>query len=107
MTTWAPKASWLKRRVEMVDTVAFGGVATRLGDVLVALTEEGVAATSFRDGPVERRRIAGRLGLPVVDDPERTAAARAELAAYFAGDLREFGVPLDWRLTSAAQRRVL
>ncbi|WP_055481566.1 methylated-DNA--[protein]-cysteine S-methyltransferase [Sphaerimonospora mesophila] len=91
----------------MGQTVAFGSVPTRLGDVLAAVTEEGVVATHFHDEPRVRARIAGRLGLTVADDPDRTAAARAELAAYFSGELREFGVPIDWRLTSPLQRQVL
>jgi len=92
---------------EAGGTVAFGSVPTRIGRVFVAVTEHGVAATGFRDGPDARERVARRLGLPVVDDPARTAQARAELAAYFAGELRRFTLPLDWRLTSALRRRVL
>lgn len=89
------------------ETVAFGQVPTELGDVLVAVTETGVAATAFQDSPAERARLAGRLGMPVVDDPGRTATARAELADYFAGTLRGFTVDVDWRLMSPTQRQVL
>jgi methylated-DNA-[protein]-cysteine S-methyltransferase len=91
----------------MTETVAFGRVATELGDVLAAVTERGVAATSFHDDQGVRAWIAGRLGLPVVDDPERTALVRRELAGYSAGELTEFTVELDWRLMSEAQRAVL
>ncbi|GII55050.1 methylated-DNA--protein-cysteine methyltransferase [Planotetraspora thailandica] len=91
----------------MAGTVAFGSVPTKLGDVLAAVTEDGVAATSFTDAPDIRARIADRLGLPVVDDFARTAAARDELRAYFGGDLKEFGVAVDWRLMSSLQRQVL
>ncbi|MEJ7704982.1 MAG: methylated-DNA--[protein]-cysteine S-methyltransferase [Geodermatophilaceae bacterium] len=90
-----------------LDTVAFAAVPTPVGDVLVAVTESGVAATHFRDSPDVRSRIAARIGLAVVDDPVRTDLVRTELAAYFTGSLREFTVPLDWRLMSAAQRLVL
>ncbi|MEV7965123.1 methylated-DNA--[protein]-cysteine S-methyltransferase [Sphaerisporangium sp. NPDC088356] len=90
----------------MVD-VAFGSVPTPLGDVLAAVTPDGVVATGFRDGDAARRKLLGRLGVPGVDDPARTAHARDELAAYFAGELREFTVPVDWRLASTLQRRVL
>jgi methylated-DNA-[protein]-cysteine S-methyltransferase len=91
----------------MDRTVAFGSVPTKLGDVLVAVTEDGVAFTAFQDTPRTRERIAARLGLPIADDPDRTAAARDQLAAYFGGRLREFTVPIDWRLASPVQRRVL
>ncbi|MGW4638726.1 methylated-DNA--[protein]-cysteine S-methyltransferase [Sphaerisporangium sp. NPDC004334] len=90
----------------MVD-VAFGSVPTPLGDVLAALTPDGVAATAFQDGDRVRRKILDRLGARAVDDPGRTALAREELAAYFAGRLTGFTVPVDWRLMSALQRRVL
>jgi methylated-DNA-[protein]-cysteine S-methyltransferase len=90
----------------MVD-VAFGSVPTPLGDVLAAVTEEGVVATGFRDSALVRRKVLDRLGVPEADDPGRTAPAREELAAYFAGELRRFTVALDWRLVSTLQRRVL
>lgn len=93
--------------LERMADVAFGTVPTPLGDVLAAVTKEGVVATGFRDGPEARRRILHRVGAPEVDDPARTTHARQELAAYFAGDLRAFTVPVDWRLVSTLQRTVL
>ncbi|HET9141571.1 methylated-DNA--[protein]-cysteine S-methyltransferase [Actinophytocola sp.] len=112
----------------MSQTVAFGSVPTELGAVLVAVTELGVAGTSFQDTPDDRDRavtelgvtgtgfqdaldaryqMAARLGLPVVVDPARTEAAEAELAGYFAGTLHRFTLPLDWQSTSTARRTVL
>ncbi len=88
-------------------TVAFGVVPTQVGDVLVAVTETGIASVDFRDCAEARARIAARLGLPVVEDPARTELARTELTAYFDGSLREFTVPLDWRLMSQSQQLVL
>jgi methylated-DNA-[protein]-cysteine S-methyltransferase len=88
-------------------TVAFGHTPTEVGDILVAVTDLGVAATHFQDSPGARDRIAARLKLGAVDDPARTTPAVAELAAYFAGTLREFTVELDWRLTSKSGRAVL
>lgn len=97
----------MERVADAGGTVAFGSVPSPFGRVLVAVTEDGVVATDFRDRPETRERIERRLGLPVADDAARTAAACAELGAYFAGELRRFTVPLDWRLTSARSRRVL
>jgi methylated-DNA-[protein]-cysteine S-methyltransferase len=88
-------------------TVAFGHTPTEVGDILVAVTDLGVAATHFHDSSDTRDRIATRLGLPVVDDPARVAHAVDELTNYFAGTLREFTVELDWRLTSQSGRTVL
>jgi methylated-DNA-[protein]-cysteine S-methyltransferase len=91
----------------MTATVAFGSVPTELGDVLVAVTEHGVAATSLQDSSAARDWITDRLGLPVVDDGVRCAPALGELARYFAGSLRAFTVAVDFRLMSTAQQQVL
>jgi methylated-DNA-[protein]-cysteine S-methyltransferase len=88
-------------------TVAFGHTPTEVGDILVAVTDLGVAATHFQDSPEARDRLAARLGLSILDDPARVAHAVDELARYFAGDLREFTVKLDWRLSSKSARAVL
>ncbi|GIH26636.1 methylated-DNA--protein-cysteine methyltransferase [Acrocarpospora phusangensis] len=91
----------------MAETVAFGSVPTEVGEVLAAVTPVGVVAVHFRDSERNRERIAARVGMPVVEDERRVSEVRAELAAYFAGDLREFGVEVDWRLMSGSRRRVL
>lgn len=91
----------------MTETLAFGTVETVLGRLLVAATETGVVSLHFRDTPAARARTAEAAGLPVVEAPERLAPALSELRDYCAGDLKEFGVAIDWRLTSDVQRRVL
>ncbi|SEG07194.1 methylated-DNA-[protein]-cysteine S-methyltransferase [Thermomonospora echinospora] len=91
----------------MDGTVAFGAVDTPLGRMLVAVTGSGVMSVDFHDSPAARARVAERSGLTPVDDPGRAGAATEGLAAYFAGRSREFGLPVDWRLTSRVQRRVL
>ncbi|MFB4309036.1 methylated-DNA--[protein]-cysteine S-methyltransferase [Actinomadura sp. GTD37] len=91
----------------MTETLAFGAVDTVLGRLLVAGTETGVVSVDFRDTPAARARTAKAAGLPVVEAPDRVAPALSALRGYFAGDLKDFGVPIDWRLTSDAQRQVL
>ncbi len=86
-----------------MTTVAFAEVATPVGLFVLAVTEEGLVASGWGS----RTRVGGRLGLAEVHDPDRTACAAAELEAYFAGELREFGTPVDWRLTSGTRRAVL
>ncbi|MEV7007905.1 methylated-DNA--[protein]-cysteine S-methyltransferase [Streptosporangium sp. NPDC051022] len=88
--------------------MAFGSVPTPLGDMLAAVTEDGVAGVGWiHRNDALRERLLDRLGLAEVDDPARTAPVLGELAEYYAGRLRVFGVPVDWRLTSSVQRRVL
>jgi len=91
----------------MAGTVAFGSVPTRLGDMAVAVTEDGVVSVGWEDPSLFRARLLERLGLEEADDPGMTAAVLGELGDYYAGRLKVFGVALDWRLTSPVQRRVL
>ncbi|MFC4853756.1 methylated-DNA--[protein]-cysteine S-methyltransferase [Actinophytocola glycyrrhizae] len=93
--------------VDSVDTVAFGSVPTELGDVLAAVTAAGLVATAFTDSPHIRAAICARLGLTEAPTAAGTDRIRTQLSRYFAGELREFDVDVDWRLTSEAQRRVL
>ncbi|MEV8633191.1 methylated-DNA--[protein]-cysteine S-methyltransferase [Streptosporangium sp. NPDC051023] len=88
--------------------MAFGNVPTPLGDMLAAVTEDGVAGVgwSHRSAGLKEHMLE-RLRLAEVDDPARTAPVLEELAEYYAGRLRIFGVAVDWRLTSPVQRRVL
>ncbi|MCZ7413649.1 methylated-DNA--[protein]-cysteine S-methyltransferase [Streptomyces sp. WMMC897] len=46
-------------------------------------------------------------GAGPVSGPGVLRATAAELAAYFAGEVRGFGIPLDWRLTGGFNARVL
>src|SRR3954471_4572625 len=85
--------------------VAIGALETPLGTVAYACTAIGLSGLAFRDTPRERARL--RAGLPLVEAPERTGAVRDRLPAYFAGREDEFGLPIDWRHTSGAQREVL
>ncbi|WP_433462613.1 methylated-DNA--[protein]-cysteine S-methyltransferase [Spirillospora sp. CA-128828] len=91
----------------MTETLAFGTVGTVLGRLLVGETETGVVSLHFRDTPAHRARVAKTTGLPVVEAPGRTAPVLSALRDYFAGDLKRFEVPVDWRLTSDVQRQVL
>ncbi|NEE03367.1 methylated-DNA--[protein]-cysteine S-methyltransferase [Phytoactinopolyspora halotolerans] len=85
------------------DDVAVAGLDTPVGALSVAVTSVGVASVGW--GMPER--LAGRAGLPVVDDAERVAPVVDQLVEYFDGARRVFEVPVDWRYTSGTQRTVL
>ncbi|WP_433336797.1 methylated-DNA--[protein]-cysteine S-methyltransferase [Spirillospora sp. CA-294931] len=91
----------------MSETLAFGGIDTALGRLLAGVTETGVAWFTFHDTPAVRERAAKTIALPVVDDPHRLEPVLARVADYFAGGLKEFDLPIDWRLTSRLQQQVL
>ncbi|GLX92256.1 methylated-DNA--[protein]-cysteine S-methyltransferase [Herbidospora sp. NEAU-GS84] len=86
----------------------FVSVPTDVGLVVAAVTPVGVVATSFDDGPEFRDRVRERMS-PFPDDPgePETGEVGRQLTAYFAGELTRFTVPVDWRLMSTTQRRVL
>src|SRR3569833_1670893 len=85
--------------------VAIGALEPPLGTVAYACTAIGLAGLAFRDTPRERARL--RDGLPLVDAPERTDVVRDWFVVYFAGELEDFGLPIDWHRTSGVQREVL
>ncbi|WP_307845284.1 methylated-DNA--[protein]-cysteine S-methyltransferase [Planomonospora sp. ID67723] len=87
--------------------MAFGSLPTPLGEMTVAVTEDGVAGVGWGGRRRLGERLIDGLGLAEADAPERTAPVLGELADYFAERLRVFTVPVDWRLTTAAQRSVL
>lgn len=89
------------------DTVCFGSVPTELGDVLAAVTADGLVATAFTDSPHIRAALAARLGLTDLKDSAPAAGVLAQLREYFHGRRQVFDVAVDWRLMSPAQRRVL
>lgn len=80
-------------------------IPTPIGTLTIAATSTGVVACSFTDPT----RTLAEAGVDVTGDLAcrwRTQAAR-ELDAYFAGTLREFTVPVDLRLASAFDSKVL
>ncbi|MEW9547938.1 methylated-DNA--[protein]-cysteine S-methyltransferase [Nonomuraea sp. NPDC050783] len=85
------------------ETVAVAEVPTPVGTFVLAVTEKGLVTSGWGSGA----GLADRLGLREVHDADRTASAVAELNAYFAGELRAFRTPIDWRLMSGARLRVL
>jgi len=90
-----------------VMPVHWGRLTTALGPVYVAATPEGVVSITSSVGTDDRfvAELEGDLGprahliagsSPILD------AALAELAGYFAGETRNFTMPLDLRLLRGA-----
>lgn len=83
---------------------------TPFGEMLVAASREGIVRIAL---PAEdaaqvldtlAARVSPRLAMA---DQGSTTRARRQLDSYFAGELREFDLPLDWRLTDGFRRGVL
>ncbi|GIG89045.1 methylated-DNA--[protein]-cysteine S-methyltransferase [Plantactinospora endophytica] len=75
-----------------------------IGELSVGVDDVGICGVHF--GPVEAAVPATALAELPAPDAAELATAVAELRAYFAGTLTEFGVPLSVRRGSAFERAV-
>ncbi|MFD5113279.1 MULTISPECIES: methylated-DNA--[protein]-cysteine S-methyltransferase [unclassified Streptomyces] len=87
-------------------------VSSDIGPLLLAATGQGLVSVAFHaDGPVREKtlgQLRDRLGAEQIESVSgRLAEPIRQLSAYFAGGLREFGLPLDWSLSSGFNRQVL
>lgn len=94
----------------MVTGLAWEVLPSPVGELHVACSGAGLAQVRF--GPPPGRPVppdAQRAGPGGAPPTARAAAAEAcrQLAAYFAGRLRAFTVPVDWSWASGTQQRVL
>jgi len=89
--------------------VAYAGVDSPFGELLVAGTSRGLVRVAFpeedRDAVIER--LARRVSPRVLHAPARLDPLRRELDRYFAGRLQHFRSPVDWTLVGPFGRRVL
>jgi methylated-DNA-[protein]-cysteine S-methyltransferase len=86
-----------------VSELAWGALASPVGEISVACTAAGLARVGFGPPPFQPGPARGPSG------PESAYldAALAQLTEYFAGRRRAFDLPVDWPGMSAAQRQVL
>ncbi|MFD3544970.1 methylated-DNA--[protein]-cysteine S-methyltransferase [Streptomyces sp. NPDC058655] len=90
-------------------------VPSGIGPLLLAATPEGLVKVEFHAGPDRVDAMIGPLVSRLGADASRPAAGSEvllaepirQLDAYFAGTLRRFELPLDWRLSSGFNRQVL
>jgi methylated-DNA-[protein]-cysteine S-methyltransferase len=95
--------------------LAWATLSSPVGPLAVGCTAAGLAQVRFRTSPRDRLRTGLAAppasgvgaGAPPGDRDEVLAAARDQLAEYFAGQRKEFDLPIDWTGTSPAQRQVL
>lgn len=90
----------------LVD-VAWAVEDSPIGPLTLAATPEGLVKVAFgtEDGILDE--LAAAVSPRLVHLPRRLDAVRRELDQYFAGDRRDFDVPLDRRLSSGYRRVVL
>ncbi|MFR9791789.1 methylated-DNA--[protein]-cysteine S-methyltransferase [Streptomyces sp. MB22_4] len=93
--------------------VVWAVVETGIGPLMLAATGHGLVNVVFHATEAVRERalerLASRFGGTPVADPQAPVLAEAirQLRAYFAGERRDFELPLDWSLISGFNRQVL
>src|SRR5256886_5013208 len=92
-------------RQGLID-VAVSTVDSPVGDLLVAVTPQGLVRLAF-DPTHVLDDLAERISPRVVEAPTRLDPVRRELVEYFAGRRRAFDLVIDWSLTGGFRRRVL
>lgn len=92
-------------REGLID-VAVSTVESPIGDLLVAVTPQGLVRLAF-DPERVLEDLAERISPRVAEAPARLDPVRRELDEYFAGRRRDFDIAVDWTLTSGFRRRVL
>ncbi|WP_079038587.1 methylated-DNA--[protein]-cysteine S-methyltransferase [Streptomyces sp. NBRC 110028] len=99
-----------------VTSVALAEEPSPCGRLVLAATDEALLACAYDTAEAVRRRAAraGGSGVEFLTDADATPGqlavlteARAQLAAYLAGNLRSFSVPLDLSLASAFTARTV
>ena len=89
--------------------VAYCTTDSPVGPLLLAATDLGVVRVAYEseDHAAVLQVLADRISPRILNAPARLDTIRRELDQYFAGDLRNFDVPLDWRLSTGFRRTVL
>ena len=88
--------------------IGYATLDTPIGRLLVAATAVGIVRIGFEDegdGPLIE--LSALVSPRIMETPGRVDEARRQLDSYFDRGLRQFNLPLDWRLVGSFGRRVL
>jgi methylated-DNA-[protein]-cysteine S-methyltransferase len=91
-----------KSKTTKLDTAAYATTTpSPLGDIWLCATEWGICYVTFGVVGDDVRSSLARQGvaLPTEGEHPYLTSAKTQLAAYFAGELRAFNLPLDLRGT--------
>jgi len=89
--------------------VAYATVDSPFGQLLVAGTPRGLVKVNLPNHDAEQtlEDLAARISPRVLEAPARLDDVRRQLDRYFEGELHEFDLLLDWRLSAGFRRRAL
>ncbi|MGR8011196.1 methylated-DNA--[protein]-cysteine S-methyltransferase [Streptomyces hypolithicus] len=98
---------------QFVEWAVIDSGEVSIGPLLLAAGGRGLVCVGFHARPEvvgeALGRLRSRLGTEVTEAPgsARLAEPIRQFAAYFAGELRDFDLALDWSLSSGFNRQVL
>ncbi|WP_155767050.1 methylated-DNA--[protein]-cysteine S-methyltransferase [Mycobacterium colombiense] len=89
--------------------IAYRIVDSPVGALLIAATELGLVRVAYASEGHDTvlQSLADRISPRILLAPDRLDTAARQLDEYFAGRRRDFGVPLDWRLSAGFRNTVL
>jgi methylated-DNA-[protein]-cysteine S-methyltransferase len=89
--------------------VAYRTVDSPLGTLLLAATDQGLVRVAYQreDHDHVLQRLSDQVSPRILRAPGRLDPAARQLAEYFAGERRDFVLPLDFRLVRGFRRAVL
>jgi methylated-DNA-[protein]-cysteine S-methyltransferase len=89
--------------------VAYRTVDSPVGTLLVAATDQGLVRVAYQreDHDHVLQALSELISPRILRAPRRLDPAARQLAEYFAGERRDFVLPLDFRLTRGFRRTVL
>jgi methylated-DNA-[protein]-cysteine S-methyltransferase len=89
--------------------VAYTTEDSPFGPLLLAATPKGLVKLGLPNQRPDQvlEELVESVSPRVLEAPARLDEARRELDLYFAGELREFDLPLDWQLTKGFRQKVL
>ncbi len=89
--------------------VAYRTVDSPVGTLLLAATEQGLVRVAYEIENHDQvlRVLSERVSPRILRAPRRLDQVARQLAEYFAGERRDFVLPLDFRLAHGFRREVL
>lgn len=95
--------------IERMVDVAYASIDSPFGALLAAVTTRGLVTLSYPDHPVDEvlHDLSAKISPRVLEVPGCTDEVRRQLDRYFEGRLRQFDLPIDWRLSTGFTRHVL
>ena len=95
--------------VDRLLDVAYRTVDSPLGTLLLAATDQGLVRVAYdrEDHDQVLQALCNQISPRILRAPRRLDQVARQLAEYFAGERRDFVLPLDFRLTRGFRRAVL